>query len=190
MPLRVLPFLHPTIHTELNSPPIPSFSCSAPVSHLLRCSSLRLHSAPTHLSGFKCEYEWKDAESACDSLFPTSDSDHALISADFIVFSCGGAGRDKADHTGRTDTGDEAMMGKSGRWNTLRNRTVIEWKSACEHVIRVYVYPRFPLSPTVVPPCGSASVWVTHGEVGGSTRRIESLPRTRLFPLHLPEQTF
>lgn len=78
-------------HAQSYSPPIPSFSCSAPVSHLLRCSSLRLHSAPTHLSGFKCEYEWKDAESACDSLFPTSDSDHALISADFIVFSCGGA---------------------------------------------------------------------------------------------------
>lgn len=54
-------------------------------------------------------------EGFCDSLFPTSDSDHALILTDLVLFSCGGVERDKVDHTGRNDTGDEAMMGKSRR---------------------------------------------------------------------------
>lgn len=40
-----------------------------------------------------------------------------------VLFSCG-VERDKVDHTGRTDTRDEAMMGKSRRLNRLRNRTV------------------------------------------------------------------
>lgn len=127
MPLRALPFLRPSMHAELNNPPIPSFfSPSVPVFHLFRSSSHRPHSAPTCLSGFQCEYEWKSAQSSCDSLFPASDSDHALISVDFIVFSRGGEEKDKVDHTGRTDTGDEAMMGKSRRWNRLGNRTVID----------------------------------------------------------------
>lgn len=57
----------------------------------------------------------KKVESICDSLFPASDADHALISTDLVLFCCGGVERDKVDHTGRTDTGDEAMMGKSRR---------------------------------------------------------------------------
>lgn len=53
--------------------------------------------------------------SSSDSLFPASDSDHALISTDFVLFCRGGVESHKVDHTGRTDTRDEATMGKSRR---------------------------------------------------------------------------
>lgn len=61
-----------------------------------------------------------------------------------------------------------------------------EWKSACQCVMKVYVYPSsFLCFWRLFRPCGSASVWVTHREVGVSTTRTESLSRMGLFPLHL-----
>lgn len=64
-----------------------------------------------------------------------------------------------------------------------------EWKSTCQRVMKVPVHPgSFLCLWRLFRPCGSASVWVTHGEVGVSTARVESLSRTGLFPLHLPEQ--
>lgn len=92
----------------------PLFSCSVPVftSSVLPPSA---HTPCPHISldlnVNMNEKTWR----ASDSLFPASDSDHALISTDLVLFSCGGVERDKVDHTGRSDTGDEAMMGKSRR---------------------------------------------------------------------------
>lgn len=62
-------------------------------------------------------------------------------------------------------------------------------KNESQRVIKVYVYPSFFHSLWLLfRLCASASVWVTHREVGGSTTGIESLSRTRLFPPHLREQ--
>lgn len=151
---------------------------------------------PTHLSGFKREYEWKNVESFCDSLFPASDSDHALISTDLVLFSFGfiflwsregQSGSHRENWHGMRQwwvrAGDETGSG------TEQSMTE-EWKSACQRVIKVYVHPSTLLCFwRFFCPCRSASVWVTHKEVGGSTTRSESLSRTRLFPPHVHEQT-
>lgn len=153
--IKTLPFLHLFMHAELNRLSSTLFFLLSACFHLFHASCLRPHSMPTHLSGFRREYEWKNVERFCDSLFPASDSDHALISTDLVLFSCGGVERDKVDHTGRTDTGDEAMTGKSRRWNRLRNRTVngrgmkvsmsARDKALCTSEL-------FPLSRRVIPP--------------------------------------
>lgn len=66
----------------------------------------------------------------------------------------------------RVRAGDET---DSGTEQSLKD----EWKSACQRVIKVYVYrSSFLCLWRLFCPCGSASAWVTHREVGGSTTRL------------------
>lgn len=155
MPLKVLPFLHLTVHAEWKrSSSTLFFSCSVPVF----TSSVLPPSAHTHCPHISLDLNVNMNEKtwrASDSLFPASDSDHALISTDLVLFSCGGVERDKVDHTGRSDTGDEAMMGKSRRWNRLRHRTVIDRRMKVSVSARdkgLCISELFPLSLTVIPP--------------------------------------